>query len=162
MRSLRIFLFGCAVACSGILALQADSTSGPLQINSSSGWTVNYREQSETPFYTLSPPSGGNVLLVFWRSPLKGGKSQIPGLLNRLSKGFLRLSAAQVQGQPLNGDFQGDEFGGSFTEFHMDDGLVQTILLFCDGDVIWQGHFTGNDEMLKEAVEILKALKEKA
>ena len=114
-------------------------------------------------FFALTRPEEGNVILMFSRWPVSGGKNQIPDLVRELAEGFLLEAKKNEKIQLLEDDFQseklaGEEFAGEAAIFVIQEGICQVMFMLSDGDGIWNGQFTGSKAMWIKAKAVLEGL----
>ena len=135
----------------------------PLKVDAGAAWKVEYKGDS-IQIFTLTRPTGENVVLMFSRWPAPGGKEQIPATIKKMAEAFLAEVAKNEELKDVKEEYkieklEGIEYSGEAAVFATDDGMRQTMFMISNGDGIWNGQFTGSSQMWDEAKEILKKLR---
>lgn len=165
--TMKHLLFAAILLLSSSLSVRADSSSGPLQITAPTGWTVKYDDSKGIQFYTLTKISqtpGDMTLLMFSRSPAFLKTEGIPAFLDKIGDGFLAMAKGDsrftlASDSYTKGDFAGGSFSGKYIEFTIKGGMKQTMVIFGDGQEIWNGQYTGSAAGWDQAIEVLKGIK---
>jgi hypothetical protein len=144
------------------LAVRADSTTGPLQIDASD-WSVQYDNSKKTQLYTLSRPQGENITLMFSRWPAPGNADQMPGFLDQMATTFLDRAKTNPKiklesSDYTKGEFLGNPFSGNYVQFTIKSNMKLVMFMFSDGNGIWNGQYTGSADGWIEAMEVLKGI----
>lgn len=146
-----------------LLSLGADVKQA-LAVEVPATWELKYKGEKRMQFYTATRKDGDSALLMFSRSPVPGNVAEIPEQIDELAKGFvslveknkdLKLESTKYTVEKIEGVL----FSGSFVQFSIKGGIVQTMFMIGDNEGIWTGQFTGTKERWAEALEILKKLK---
>lgn len=145
------------------LPLFAEEAKQALIVEVPATWKVEFKGDKGIQFYTVTRKERDTALLMFSRWPVPGNVNQIPEQIEAMAKGFVGL-AKDKNGFKLKTDkykieeIAGDTFSGSFVQFEIDGGLIQTMFMVGDAEGIWNGQFSGTKERWAEAVSILKKL----
>ena len=145
------------------LASGADLTQ-PLIVDVPPNWVVSYKGDNRTRFYTVKREGGDTALMMLSIWPVPGNISQIPEVIESMAKGFIVHAEKSKKFELLTTNYiveeiHGDVFSGNFVQFSIKGGILQTMFMIGDKDVIWNGQFTGTKERWIEAVDILKKIK---
>jgi hypothetical protein len=147
------------------LPVQADADTGPLVVTpQTADWSVKYQKDANGETYTLTPPAGQNILLMFSRWPAPGNADQMPGFLDTMAAKFADLAQRNPRIQLesskyTKGEFIGYPFSGKYVEFTIKGGLKQVLFMFSEGNGIWNGQYIGPADGWTDAMEVLKAIK---
>lgn len=140
---------------------------GPLEVATPANWEVEVKGNERIPFYTVKHGNGNMGLLIFSRWPQRGNGGQIPALLDSMAKAFIaqaqmsegvKLESEEYKLEPL----EGGDFSGQYVMFSAEGGVVVAMFMLSDGEVIWNGQFTGKAWEWPDAEGILKGMKKAA
>ena len=166
MRCLLVVLMFLALS-RGVVAAGAE---GPLEMAVPAGWRVEYKADNGVDFYSVTPPSAGAGLLMFFKWPPPTKPEEIPGLVQKLADGFVKatkrsgtytLTSKSYEVEPL----AGEHCTGNHAAFLLKSGendLVQGMFIVSVDGQVWNGQFTGQPENWLETIKLLKTIKRKS
>jgi len=159
----------CTMMLLAALHGQSAAADGPLEMVVPEGWTLEYKGENGVDFYSLTPPSAGSGLLMFFKWPAPTQPREIPMLVKKLADGFVKASAKGGKYKLTNKKYEieklsGEHCVGNHTAFWIksgkDDMLQGIFMVSVDGQV-WNGQFTGQSEHWLTSLKLLKTLKKK-
>ncbi len=140
---------------------------GPLSFQFPTDWKVEHKTPGGRDFYTVTGKTPGKGLLMFSQWPPPSSPEDIPGLVQKLADGF-RERAKKSSAFALASEdhrveqFAGEHCQGSFAVFQLGSGgtnTVQAMFMMSVGRRVWNGQFTGPPDAWKQAITVLKSIK---
>ncbi len=149
---------------SAAIPLLAEEPKQALIVETPATWKVEFKGDKGMQFYTVTRKESDTALLMFSRSPVPGNVNQIQEQIETMAKGFVGLAKDNKDFKLKTDkykieDIAGATFSGSFVQFEIQGGVIQTMFMIGDAEGIWNGQFTGTKERWVEALTILKKLK---
>ena len=158
-----IFMF---VSCFG-----NKNESGVLKINAPEGAIFEDKVmENGVHFYSIKWKRGNEMTSVFMISkwPVEMSASEMPSTVQKIIKGTFE-SVKKSDGSVIEEDakIQYEEISEKFVSGNVayfehtskrGNRRVQSVHMVSDGDVIWNGQFSGSKELFKEAMNIFKTM----
>lgn len=147
----------------------AAAADGPLEMTVPQGWTLEYKGENGVDFYSLTPPSAGSGLLMFFKWPAPTRPAEMPMLVKKMADGFVKATAKSGNYKLTSKKYEIESLSsehckGNHTAFWIKSGkddLVQGIFMVSVDGQIWNGQFTGQSEHWLTTLKTLKSLKKK-
>lgn len=139
-----------------------------LSFQSPTDWTVEHQTPGGLDFYTVTASTPDEGLLMFSKWPPPSKPEDIPTLVQQLADGFLKeaknLSEFTLASEEYDIEqFAGEQCQGSYATFQISSGGTNTLqamfMMSVDGK-IWNGQFTGAPDAWKQAITVLKSVKQ--
>jgi hypothetical protein len=154
--TLAFVLVGCSPA-----------SKGPLSFQSPPGWKVEHQTPGSLHFYsvTASTPDGGLMMFSQWPPPSR--PEEIPALVRQLADGFLKIAKKSSEFRLASEEYRVEQFSGehcqgsyaTFQTISSGSNTLQTMFMMNVAGRIWNGQFTGPSDGWKQALTVLKSIK---
>jgi predicted AlkP superfamily pyrophosphatase or phosphodiesterase len=148
-------------------AQPAAANSGPLHVTLPDGWKMEYKSDEGLNFYAITPEEQGAGLLMFHKWPLPTRPEDIRNTVSRMAVDALKKLKAQpnvslASESYLLESFAGPQCKGNYSLFHLKGVAgenVSAMFMMSVGDAVWNGQFTGAEELWPQALKMLVTLK---
>ncbi len=145
----------------------SQTSRGPLSFQSPTDWKVEHKTPGGLDFYTVTGKTPDDGLLMFSQWPPPSRPEDIPALVQNLADGFRDQAKKSSEFALASEEYRVEQFAGehcqgSFAAFEIASNGTNTVqamfMMSVDGR-IWNGQFTGPLESWRQALTVLKSIK---